>query len=146
MRFRKRRIAWSMAWGVVAILLVALWVRSYAVFDSVGIGSHCVSSVNGRLYFDENFIGKDQGSDGAKVWYYQWEGNNIPYVAIQFQNAIVIPSGNGWRLPYWLTFVSCISVCAAPWINWSKRFSLRTLLIATTLVAVVLGLIVAATR
>jgi hypothetical protein len=28
-----------------------------------------------------------------------------------------------------------------PWIPWQKRFSLRTLLIATTLVAVALGLI-----
>ena len=33
-----------------------------------------------------------------------------------------------------------------PWIRWSRRFTLRTLLIATTLVAVVLGLIVAVLR
>jgi hypothetical protein len=31
---------------------------------------------------------------------------------------------------------------ALPWTRWSRRFTLRTLLIATTLVAVVLGLIV----
>ena len=37
-------------------------------------------------------------------------------------------------------------VAAAPWIRWSKRFSVRTLLIATTLVAVLLGLVVYATR
>ena len=29
MRFRKLRIAWSVAWGVVAVLLIVLWVRSY---------------------------------------------------------------------------------------------------------------------
>ena len=34
------------------------------------------------------------------------------------------------------------TIAAAPWIRWSKRFTLRTLLIATTLVAVVLGVIV----
>jgi hypothetical protein len=29
MRFRKLRIAWSVAWGLLAVLLVVLWVRSY---------------------------------------------------------------------------------------------------------------------
>ena len=29
MKFRKLRIAWSVAWGVVAVLLCVLWVRSY---------------------------------------------------------------------------------------------------------------------
>src|SRR5262245_26259149 len=29
MKFRKLRIAWSVAWGVVALLLAGLWVRSY---------------------------------------------------------------------------------------------------------------------
>src|SRR3954453_9683000 len=29
MKFRKLRIAWSVFWGVAAVLLVVLWVRSY---------------------------------------------------------------------------------------------------------------------
>ena len=29
MKYRKLRIAWSVAWGVVAVLLIVLWVRSY---------------------------------------------------------------------------------------------------------------------
>src|SRR5262245_30694970 len=29
MRFRKLRIAWSVLWGVAAVLLIVLWVRSY---------------------------------------------------------------------------------------------------------------------
>ena len=29
MKFRKLRIAWSVAWGAVAVLLCALWVRNY---------------------------------------------------------------------------------------------------------------------
>jgi len=35
---------------------------------------------------------------------------------------------------------------ATPWTKWSRRFSLRTLLIATTLIAVVLGLVVYVAR
>ena len=38
----------------------------------------------------------------------------------------------------------CGTLAAAPWLRW--RFSLRTLLIATTLVAVVLGVIVVSSR
>ena len=29
MRFRKLRIAWSVVCGLVAVLLIVLWVRSY---------------------------------------------------------------------------------------------------------------------
>ena len=42
--------------------------------------------------------------------------------------------------------VSSATLAAVPWIHARWRFSLRTLLIATTLVAVVLGLVVYAAR
>jgi hypothetical protein len=42
--------------------------------------------------------------------------------------------------PYWFSILLVTTLAALPWLRW--RFSLRTLLIATTLVAVVLGLIV----
>ena len=48
----------------------------------------------------------------------------------------------GNRLPY-LVCCSCISDVAVTFPGYRWRFSLRTLLIAMTLVAVVLGLIVA---
>ncbi len=37
MKHRKLRIAWSVAWGVLAVLLIALWVRSYWWVDSIDI-------------------------------------------------------------------------------------------------------------
>ena len=37
-------------------------------------------------------------------------------------------------------------LAAAPWLRWSKQFSLRTMLIATTLVAVGLGIAVYVAR
>ena len=44
-------------------------------------------------------------------------------------------------VPYWfLVLLSVADLPSHPWLRW--RFSLRTLLIATTLVAVVLGIIV----
>ena len=52
-------------------------------------------------------------------------------------------------IPLWILVVTGSLFAAAPWIlplARLRRFSLRTLLIATTLVAVVLGLIVWMTR
>jgi hypothetical protein len=49
-------------------------------------------------------------------------------------------------IPLWFV-VSIVGVVAAlPMIRWSNRFGLRTLLIATTLVALVLGLVVYTAR
>jgi hypothetical protein len=46
-------------------------------------------------------------------------------------------------VPHWFLALLTATISATPWIRWSRRFSLRTLLIATTFLAVVLGLIVA---
>jgi hypothetical protein len=48
---------------------------------------------------------------------------------------------NGWYLllPHWFLALFCATLAAAAWIPWPARFGLRTLLIATTLVAVALG-------
>src|SRR5215212_8964377 len=35
MRFRKLRIAWSVFWGLAAVLLIVLWVRSYWWWDEL---------------------------------------------------------------------------------------------------------------
>jgi hypothetical protein len=45
-----------------------------------------------------------------------------------------------YEIPVWFAILTTATLASAPWLRW--RFSLRTLLIATTLVAVVLSLIV----
>src|SRR3954471_5078772 len=35
MKYRKLRIAWSVGWGLLAVLLTVLWVRSYLMTDEV---------------------------------------------------------------------------------------------------------------
>jgi hypothetical protein len=61
MKHRKLRIAWSVVWGVVAVLLVVLWVRSNAgikevecqlfkvAFFDVGSVQLALCSESGRL-------------------------------------------------------------------------------------------------
>jgi hypothetical protein len=55
--------------------------------------------------------------------------------------------GHGAMFPYWFLVLVFGGLAISPWTTRPKlRFSLRTLLIATTLVAVALGLIVWAVR
>ena len=71
-------------------------------------------------------------------------------VSVFFAVLLCFPLGLVWRggasgMPLVLLLLVAALV-AVPWIPYSRRFSLRTLLIATTLVAVVLGLAVWAGR
>jgi hypothetical protein len=50
---------------------------------------------------------------------------------------------DGFVVPHWFVILLISMLAAVSWLPiWSNRFTLRTLLIATTLVAVALGLIV----
>lgn len=50
--------------------------------------------------------------------------------------------GKGWKFPMWLLVAAAVVGAALPWLPWwSTRFSLRTLLIVTTLIAVGLALV-----
>src|SRR3954469_25199078 len=43
MKYRKLRIAWSVGWGVSAVLLMALWVRSYFIRDTAWLPTSRIS-------------------------------------------------------------------------------------------------------
>jgi hypothetical protein len=55
-------------------------------------------------------------------------------------------SSRGVALPYWLLILLGTILGVASWLRWQKRFSLRTLLIATTRVAVLFGAIIYAAK
>jgi hypothetical protein len=121
MRFRKLRIAWSVGWGSACVLLVVLWVRSYAVIDK---WLPDFSTTWGIAAFS------DSGEVSASVVHMDGGAVDIWFIAI----------------PYWLLFTLSAIAGPLPLLRWSNRFTLRTLLIATTLVAVVLALVVYAVR
>jgi hypothetical protein len=149
MRFRKLRIAWSVTCGVVAVLLIVLWVRSYRYIDSIH-----VQCANKRVVLFESFAGRVGVADlefnlGQRIWMTHTE---IPdWKSYRGWKEIVVgglrPHGNHVSLvaPHWCVLLMVAACALLPWygtLAGTRRFSLRTLLIATTLVAVVLGLIV----
>jgi hypothetical protein len=96
--------------------------------------------MEGRLSWDETF----RASGAFEVMQYKYFGPVTYRLIIPTQTAFFAPKRNGQFVPYWLIVFVIAPIAAIPWLR--ARFSLRTLVIATTLVAVVLGLAVWATR
>ena len=171
---RYLRIAFSATCGIACVLLVVLWVRSYYRCDTI-VGDYrngwkfCVGNCRGRIGFawippyTWNRLWIDPA--GNEVFPSQWNSRQIvsrgDYLLSSDGHITLIAHtdvtqvGRVWApavqttlmAPYWMLTLPVATIGALttlPWIRW--RFSLRTLLIATTLVAVVLGIIVWTTR
>jgi hypothetical protein len=139
-RFRKMRIAWSVAWILLAVLLCVLWVRSYRYYD---VGTGGILSMRGNLYITQMLEIQPLYASTDKVAQTMLGTRAFP-AADYLMNPI-----DAFTIPLWFLVALSASLAPLPWLRWdrrSKRYSLRTLLIATTLVAVVLGLVVWAAR
>lgn len=136
MRLRKLRIAWSVFFGVLCVLVIALWMRSYWYRDLVTYSSPtghrvAIGSNRGNVYLIHRIWQPDAGQVVRYGWQY---GNGAAqeyrimsgWTPVQPWTKVVIPH----------VFLSLAFVLAAsfPWIRY--RFSLRTFLIAMTAVAV----------
>jgi hypothetical protein len=163
---RYLRIAWSVVWGLAAVLLIVLWVRSYfwrdpKVIDfSTGRWIHIIS-MHGRASFayinNSPFVNKfDPAADYVLGRWLFTEVNESTMIPTEFRPPIwnslafrwdVYDDGVRAIIPYWSLVLASVAFAFAPWVAvFSWRFSLRTLLVATTLVAVVLGAIVYTVR
>jgi hypothetical protein len=147
MRFRKLRIAFSVACGVLGLLLIALWVRSYWRFDSL------LTRNNNNVYTN---IGSNNGTVTIMRSGSIHAGPLLPSLNWQLRSKDAI----GWRatfqwslspdiriyLPYPSLVLPILAAAIIPWLRLSNRFSLRTLLVAMTVVAALLGVLVWAAR
>jgi hypothetical protein len=143
---RLLRIGFSVACGICCLMLMVLWVRSHrqeAVIeyvDSHSRGWHLVSWRGATFLSTADY---DVANPGVWRRYVAWEPGILGFGKFKTGRSASV------RIPYWfpvLMFAALAMFCAAPWLRWPKRFSLRTLLIATTLVAALLGAIVYAVR
>jgi hypothetical protein len=163
MNYRKLRIAWSIGCGILCLLLILLWVRSYWRWDilesttnwglihrqslrgvlvyeyrAVNVKPH-VPATTRALIIKEISIGSAFSSRPVSAGEsYRIPGNNSRFLGFGYFNSgsTVIAV-----VPYWFAVMLFGMLGTLPWLRY--RFSLRTLLIATTLVAVGLGLIFA---
>jgi hypothetical protein len=159
---RLLRIAVSAVCAIPCLLVIMSWVRSCSFYDcwdlcSGGTFMLRVGSRNGVVLFAPWVFSNRPSNPQAGFTHHK-----ILFTQLKANNALIgrplkkwspwkyskhnYPSGDVERdlfLPYWFLAMAAGLLPAAPWLPWSWRFSLRTLLLATSLVAVVLALIVA---
>ena len=145
-KFRKLRIAWSVGCGILCLLLIVSWVRSYwhgvRLSMQWGNDSHILGAISTRglltigegdatTPLQERFAISSTSARSVV------ETNEIGFLGRRY--------GVGdWFLtsPYWFPVLLRVVAATLPW----TRFSLRTLLIATTLIGLIFGTIIATTR
>jgi hypothetical protein len=158
MKFCRLRVAWSVAWGVAFVALVALWVRSYSYdFWHFPITSQLKVDISSR----QGLIGVSRLPTAAEfrataAGWGQPAPNitsvhlgNVNFRAMHLGNAVVVAPQLAISLvevPYWSLCAIAAVAGGVAWLPWSRRFSLRTVFFVTTFVAVVLGLVECASR
>jgi hypothetical protein len=147
MRFRKLRMAWSVACGIVFVMFIALWVRSYWIAHGL---VYTRSTTIVLIYASAgttggSYISLPRGSRIGNKPGFEWHYNAVrpdpdlkPFMWDRRPQSLSV------RVPAWCCASFFVLLAALPWIRF--RFTTRTLLIATTLVAVVLGLIALSMR
>jgi hypothetical protein len=146
---RYLRIAVTALSLTACVLLIALWVRSY----------FCNDYVQGRVFESRCFaidslFGRTVSRTFDALESYEWEwGMRDKWVALEAHSLLRQETFVGFGLidvggsrivvvPHWFLVLVAAAIASFPWMPW--RFSLRTLIIATTLVAIGLGVISAA--
>jgi hypothetical protein len=150
MKYRKLRIAWSLGCGILCLLLIVLWARTYFAIDHI----------NGQLT-SSNGLGITSRNGGVGLVIVKgnlspWRIRSYPAsepIQLDYERAMgfiqyqaMVNQFIRVRLPYSSLVILCATSAALPWIRWSKQFSLRTVLILITLLGLALGLIIATTR
>ena len=158
MKFRKLRIAWSVACGIACLLLIVLWVRSYWWEDTLRVPYSVarveyffITSGHGLIYSVLYLYGSSEPGFGIETRAVEGEAlfvdDSTPlrdwhwFRVVHWQKFTVL------YMPHWFPVLVAATLASVPWIHKLRfSFSLRALLIATTVVAVALGLAVYAAR
>jgi hypothetical protein len=152
-RFRKLRIAWSVMFGIVAVLPIALWVRSYWVQDRVfvpigGPNQIEVDSAAGMVWVVRsdgfsivklNKLIYQLTLDGELLAFAQKLRKKTLLGFANFEEIYMFVPIRTTVVPHWSLALLCAGLGYVSWLPWSNRFGLRTLLLTMTLVAVVLA-------
>jgi hypothetical protein len=158
MKYRKLRIAWSVWWGAMAALLCVLWVRSYWSIDRLLLqlspqhGAIIATCQGGGVVAfrpasdapaGHSFVHRSAPVGNTDAW--SPKQGELKLLIGKF-GTVATPHTSGVSFPLWFPAAIVAAMGVAPWMRWTYRFSLRTLLLATTAVAVTLGLIIYAAR
>jgi hypothetical protein len=160
-RLRKLRIAFSVVCGIVCLLLIVMWGRSYWWADSAISQPSTLprqigfTSRRGRLTF--LVTQRDPRSRVADYFPSSWR-IDTDFLSNGFRDPAARPRpmwvydadrrlGRLLIIPHWFPVLLFGAIATYLWLPWFKwRFSLRILLVGITVVAVLLGAVVHAVR
>lgn len=137
---RKLRIAASIFFGMLTMTLCVMWVRSFWTLDQWFLMYRAfvmLQSNYGHLSWQcsyENSITL-HGPGGALTYAPGPADGRPPFLFWRFDD-----TGHVVAAPHLLLAVLPATIACLPWIRW--KFSLRAMLIGTTLVAMAIGLVV----
>jgi hypothetical protein len=131
---------------VLCVALMGMWVRSYWWWDRCYVpGKQLGMQLNSDAGHVVVMVGPTELSvTKAITGHLPSSGPADPFYDNDILGFYFGRTSNGLRLdiPYWFMVLLSTGAIAISWLPWwSNRFSLRTLLITTTIVAIVLGMI-----
>lgn len=158
--YRWLRVAVSAVLLIPSLLLGILWLRSYEkhLHTQGRNAQYRLGDVRGYIDSDKRLyqFRSETGAIILSAVYPEpgkrggWKSYPIENRAIGFGfESMKMNRFSAVCIPYWFICLAALSLVVTPWLPWQKvrwRFSLRTLLVVTTLIAMVLGLVVWAVR
>jgi hypothetical protein len=138
------RIAWTASFAIAAMLLITLWVQSYSHLTTIQVAvtasaRYYLHSYSGTLalqVWERSFLGNEYMPFFRESDLASWLTPNACFKLIRTSGLGI----SAISISYWLLTAGTLTLAPLAWLPW--RFTLRTLLAATGLVAVALGTIV----
>jgi hypothetical protein len=130
--------------ALACVLLIMLWVRSNHRLDELRLPFPSSSQLVLQSFGGTIWVHPEYGSQSPESWGLRSKSveelSRLTGFELIPPRATFSMSPDELRLPYWFLAPAFATSAAAAWLPW--RFTLRTLLIAVTLVSVVLGFVV----
>jgi hypothetical protein len=151
--FRNFRIVFSIGCGITFVLLILLWVRSYwwcdiAYYRPGPNAMFLVRSSEGKVSFGDwsrrvGTMGAPPSIGLSRRASYVGERADVDLSGFGKIFREFAYDRVGYQVPDWFLVILAAGLGSSFWLSrWKGRFSLRTLLIALTLVAALLGMMV----
>jgi hypothetical protein len=155
---RALRISATAAGLLMSVVVAAMWLRNFWWADVFwtplpNAGQVAIASADGQVEFGISYPamrGATRANQGAELWGWQTytASRNRPLdIFVPWKQVIhyrFTRNGSIAVLPHWLLAIVPLLLAGVLWIRWSRRFTIRTLLVITTLVAMILALAVTA--
>ena len=142
MRYRKMRIAWSAVCGILCLLVIGLWVRSYWRADYLLVRISATQMLIASSHWGSTAVSIESWRHPPipDAGYLGCPANRVRKGPYWFYKSGPADNRLGIPIPHLSLTILMAILAAVPWI---RRFSLRVLLIAVTLFAAFLAILVA---